>query len=204
MRNFKLKLSIFALITVVSCTKEQICKAIFLADMVCSKLAMAVPTVQTGAAFAITTVVKNIAASTNYCETESAPTSNTQYNVDYRADENTPWQPTQFDTGGTFVFDVYVPTGSLTPNDSTGFDPQFRMSVPGQYRFAGLADGKTAVNERDETNNGGQSAGTLNGRLSLPPNVIIVTVVPSADYVPHNLAPGELPKVEFLGSKKLW
>ncbi len=198
------KFLVFSLVVLFACTKEEICKAIYLADMICSKLAVAVPTVETGTAFAITTVVKNVAESTNFCETEAAPSSNTQYNVAYRPDENAPWQGTQFNQGGSLVFDVFVPTDPLDPNQDTGFDPEFKMNTPGQYRFDGSADGKTNVSERNETNNGGQSNGTLNGKMSEPINSVIVTVVPSKNYVPENLQPGELPKVSFLGSKKLW
>lgn len=187
-----------------SCTQEEICKAIHLADMVCSKLAVAVPTVQTGAAFAITTIVKNVAASTNFCETEAAAASNTEYDVMYRPDEDTPWQPTQFNNGGQFVFDVYVPTSPLDPDETTGFEPGFVMNTPGQYRFGGSADGLKSVPERDEENNGKESEGTLNGKSADSGNYVIVTVIPSKNYVPENLGKGELPKVTYLGSKKLW
>ncbi len=204
MTKVNLKFLIFSFVVLFACTKEEICKAIHLADMICSKLAVAVPIVETGAAFTITTVVKNIAESTNICETEAAPSSSTQYNVMYRPDENAPWQETQFNQGGSLVFDVYVPTDPLDPNQDTGFEPGFKMNTPGQYRFDGSADGKINVSERNETNNGGQSNGILNGKSSEPINSVIVTVVPSKDYVPETLQPGELPKVTFLGSKKLW
>lgn len=187
-----------------SCTQEEICKAIHLADMVCSKLAVAVPTVQTGAAFAITTIVKNVAASTNFCETEIATASSTEYNVMYREDQDMPWQPTQFNQGGQFVFDVYVPTSPLDPDQTTGFEPGFMMDTPGQYRFAGSADGLESVPERNEGNNGKESDGTLNGKSSEAGNFVIVTVTPSKNYVPKKLAKGELPKVTYLGYKKLW
>lgn len=190
-----------------SCEKSEICSAIYLADMVCSKLAIAVPTVETGAAFALTTIVRNIAESTNFCETETAGNSNTGYTVDFRADENSPWEDAQIaDQSGSLTFEVFVPTSSLPPADSTGFEPNFRMDEPGQYRFGSNADGLTEVAERNELNNGNTSNdGTLGRAAAVSTSkYVIVTVVPSAGYTPIRREEGEPAKVEYLGYTKLW
>lgn len=190
-----------------SCEKEEICSAIYLADMVCSELAIAVPTVETGAAFALTTVVRNIAESTNFCETETAGNSNTGYAVEFRADENSPWEDAQIaDQSGSLEFEVFVPTSSLPPNETTGFEPNFSMDEPGQYRFGSNADGLTEVSERNEGNNGNTSnQGTLERAASVPTaKYVIVTVVPSADYTPIRRDEGEPAKVQYLGYTKLW
>ena len=190
-----------------SCDKEEICSAIYLADMVCSELAIAVPTVETGVAFALTTIVKNIAESTNFCETETAENSNTGYAVEFRSDENSPWEDAQIaDQNGALQFEVFVPTSPLPPNETTGFEPDFVMDEPGQYRFGSEADGMTEVIERNEGNNGNISnQGTIRAAIS-PTNskYAIVTVVPSAVYVPVQRSEGEPAKVKYLGFTKLW
>ncbi|MEZ4918614.1 MAG: hypothetical protein R2792_05855 [Saprospiraceae bacterium] len=202
MRTFLPKtLLIFFAMTSLSCeqcTNSDICKSIYLADMICSKLALAVPTVETGAAFAITTIIKNVAESTNFCETESAGASNTQYNVKYRADENAPWDDAQFNNNGNLVFDVFVGTDPLDPDQTDEFEPMFKMDSVGYYRFEANADGLLEVTERDENNNGGNDQGNLNGLVSQPSNVVIVKVVASKGHRPT----GEKPVVNFLGVRR--
>ncbi|MBK8555659.1 MAG: hypothetical protein IPL65_07760 [Lewinellaceae bacterium] len=189
-----------------SCTQEEICKSIYLADMICSKVAIAVPTVETGVAFALTTIIKNVAESTNFCETETAGTSNTQFMAQYRSDADSPWEDAQLvDQQGNLTFEVFVGTPMIDPADSTGMQPGFVMETPGQYYFPTNADGRLQVDERNENNNGSYSGvGTIPRAIGEIPADQIITVVPSKDYVPQKRNPGEPIKVKYLGTKILF
>jgi len=186
-----------------SCETEDICAAIYLADMVCAELSIAVPTVETGVAFALTTIIRNVAEGTSFCETATADSSKTGYAVKYRTDENSPWEDARIaDQHNSPVFEVFVPTSPLSPNASTGLEPSFRMNRPGHYRFESRADGKQEIQERVETNNDNTSnEGTIKmaSDSGLRPPVI-VKVLAAPGYDPK--APQH--KVEFLGYRKLW
>jgi len=179
-------------------TVEQ-CETIEKADMIAKALTLMAPSVYTGSAFALTTVIKNVAAES--CETAYANQSSTSLEVEYRADESASWQNTGFTVDGGSQNVIYAPTKSLNADQETGFEDEFVFADPGQYRFVGMSDAKVDVDERDEYNNNNNTDGNVNSKKVAG----YVTVLPAADYVPSaRVKSGKLPVVKHVSHKVLY
>ena len=202
-------IGLFAVVGILntSCEDEEICLAIHLADLVLEKLSIAVPTVQVGVAFKISTIVKNIAKGTNFCETKSAPESDTEYTAEYRADANSPWESIEIENqSGQSVMAVYAPVGKVSAGSTSGYESSFMMETPGFYRFLGKADGRLAVEERNENNNLNTSNGGSLNRSAEAVNAeyVVIEVLPSEDDTDDIEKEKKNARVYYLGSQKLW
>jgi len=196
----------FLLFSNISCNEitEEQCDYINKADMIAKALTLMAPSVYTGSAFTLTTIIKNVTA--DECETAKANASNTSLEVQYRTDENSQWQNTGFTVDGGVQNTIYAPTQGLNPDQETGFADDFIFADPGQYRFLGMADGKTEVDERDEYNNENNTNGNVDGQKSITnENIGYVIVLPAKDYVPSKrIKSGQLPLVQYIGHKLLY
>ena len=195
----------FLLFSAGSCEKitEEQCDYINKADMITKSMTLMAPSVYTGAAFGLTTIIKNVTAAD--CQTARANASHTSLEVEYREDESSQWQPTGFTVNGNTENTIYAPTNALDAGNDTGFEDSFKFADPGQYRFVGMSDAQTEVDERDEGNNEGGTDGSVTDNGKKTATIGYLTVLPSKDYVPSaRLKSGKLPLVQYIGHKLLY
>ena len=179
----------FASINLISCKKEVTCGSA-VADLIINGLTLSMSTPQTGFPVSLSTVVQNMKDVRTNC-TEGGGTTET-------GDAN------ESDTG--LVFEVQDPvdgsydyvggidesTPSIDEGQSVSFNRQVTFNRPGTYRVKGVADNKTKVAERSETNNTkymnfGTRSKMANGKI-VSDSLIVVTAAPNYRYNPNQPA----------------
>jgi len=174
-----------------SCTKDELCKALAICDL-SSKIVIPVVSIIVGTDLSVLGSLLNIAASNVDC-TESAAASESDFYPYYRADENSAWKQ-ETDSNGNIISFPSLAAGAEKTQQRT-----YSINAPGQYQFRKNADYNSKVEERDETNNGFVLTG---GRVIAPAKnneyvseIITVHPDPNRPYDPSK------PKIELLEVK---
>ncbi|MCO6480740.1 MAG: hypothetical protein J5I94_29130 [Phaeodactylibacter sp.] len=126
--------------------------------------------VDSGNPLVLRSSILNEEATCDLCTTLAAAVSQRGLSLEYRPDEDSPWEPAQLqDEDNNIVFVIVTPVDEIEPGFSVESTDGFIFTEPGIYRFKLVTDRDDVVDERVETNNDADSdSGTVKSDSATP------------------------------------
>lgn len=191
MRHLKIMLLSVLLMTANLQCKDVLCKVLNLCDLA-SNIILPVSGILLGTNLGVVNEVLNIIEDSVDC-TEEADPSESDFDVEYRANASSPWQIIPV------ASDKVIQVGSIVAGQREKDQLTYLFNLAGQYRFLTNADYNTKVEERSEGNNGYTTGKGVhpNGNNFAVSEILTVYPNPDIPYDPTK------PAVELIGIKKI-